>query len=134
MWLNSTSASVHLLRSGSPSLRRGRNRHTRSGQSAYESSLCRVRPRDSNDARATRKSDREVTFIPVLHAADSTVTLPSVTVAGRNRYIQNIRHRTALPGDMLVRPGSDVEYSAYAETLHAAVGALEDSGRRLDGH
>lgn len=33
------------------------------------------------------KSDREVTFIPVLHAADSTVTLPSVTVAGRNRYI-----------------------------------------------
>lgn len=75
------------------------------------------------------KSDREVTFIPVLHAADSTVTLPSVTVAGRNRYIQNIRHRTALPGDMLVRPGSDVEYSAiipYSRWMESAVLSLSE--------
>lgn len=70
-----------------------------------------------------------MTFIPVLHAADSTVTLPSVTVAGRNRYIQNIRHRTALPGDMLVRPGSDVEYSAiipYSRWMESAVLSLSE--------
>lgn len=75
------------------------------------------------------KSDREVTFIPVLHGADSTLTLPVVTVAGRNRYIQNQRHRTAAPGDMLVRPGSTVGYSAvvpYSPWMESAVLSLSE--------
>lgn len=57
------------------------------------------------------KSDREVTYLPVLSWGDSTLCLPRVVVAGRNRYIQNRRHGK-LPADaILCRPGRVVDYS-----------------------
>ncbi len=38
------------------------------------------------------KSEREVTLTPVLKSDDMTQTLPSVIIAGRNRYIRDRRH------------------------------------------
>ena len=35
------------------------------------------------------KSDREITFIPVLSSEGSRLELPRIVVAGHNRYIQN---------------------------------------------
>ena len=56
-------------------------------------------------------SNREVSFIPVICAGDSSVTLPKVVVAGRNRYIQNQRKRRPAAGDVLTRSGSVVDYA-----------------------
>lgn len=57
------------------------------------------------------KSDREITYIPVLSYRDSYMELPHVVVAGRNRYIQNLRHGN-LPDDaILCRPGKAIDYS-----------------------
>lgn len=57
------------------------------------------------------KSDREITYIPVLSYGDSYMELPHVVVAGRNRYIQNLRHGN-LPDDaILCRPGKAIDYS-----------------------
>lgn len=57
------------------------------------------------------KSDHEITFIPVLIDEDSHLALPRVVVAGRNRYIQNLRHGN-LPSDaILCRPGKVIDYS-----------------------
>lgn len=58
------------------------------------------------------RSDREITYIPVLSCEDSYMELPRVVAAGRNRYIQNLRHGK-LPGDArLCRPGKVIDYSA----------------------
>lgn len=58
------------------------------------------------------KSDREITYLPVLSYGELHRELPRVVVAGRNRYIQNRRHGR-LPDDArLCRPGKEVDYSA----------------------
>lgn len=57
------------------------------------------------------KSDREITYVPALMYGDSYKELPRVVVAGRNRYIQNLRHGK-LPDDaILCRPGRELDYS-----------------------
>lgn len=56
------------------------------------------------------KSDREIALAPVLTSGDSTVTLPKIIVAGRNRYIQNQRKHPLAPGEMLIKPGTVVQY------------------------
>lgn len=57
------------------------------------------------------KSNREITYLPILSYGDSLLELPRVVVAGRNRYIQNRRHGN-LPGEShLCRPGKVVDYS-----------------------
>lgn len=56
------------------------------------------------------KSNRQITYIPYIAAADSVKVLPKVVVAGRNRYIQNQRKRLIPAGDILTRPGSVVDY------------------------
>lgn len=44
-------------------------------------------------------SNRELWLQPVISSGDSAVNLPAVAVAGKNRYIQGLRHGTALtPG------------------------------------
>lgn len=75
------------------------------------------------------KSDREVSLAPVITYGDSTVTLPRVIVAGRNRYIQNQRKRHLAPGEQLVRPGGEVEYTAmvpYARWMESATVSLAE--------
>lgn len=75
------------------------------------------------------KSDREITYVPVLSAEDSRIELPRVVVAGRNRYIQNLRHGD-LPDDaLLCRTGKTVDYSAvvpYEPWIETAVLSLEE--------
>ncbi len=75
------------------------------------------------------KSDREVAIFPVISLGDSAVTLPKVVAAGHNRYIQNERKNRLAPGDMLVRPGSTVDYStvvAYRPWMETAVVSLAE--------
>lgn len=56
------------------------------------------------------KSNREVSYIPVLTYGDSIYQLPKVVLAGRNRYIQHQRH-SDLPADAHVyRPGQVIDY------------------------
>lgn len=75
------------------------------------------------------KSDREITYVPVLSAEDSRIELPRVVVAGRNRYIQNLRHGD-LPDDaLLCRTGKTVDYSAvvpYEPWIETAALSLEE--------
>ena len=58
------------------------------------------------------KSDREITFIPVITAGDSVVELPQVIAAGRNRYIQHQRHNDIDEGATLTRAGHTIDYQA----------------------
>lgn len=58
------------------------------------------------------KSDREITFIPVITAGDSVVELPGIVAAGRNRYIQHQRHDDIDEGAILTRAGHAVDYQA----------------------
>ncbi len=55
-----------------------------------ESSLIIDMAIDVTDLRL--KSEREVTLTPVLKHNDMSQALPSVIIAGRNRYIRNRRH------------------------------------------
>lgn len=57
------------------------------------------------------KSDREITYLPVLAGGDSLLPLPRVVVAGRNRYIQNLRHHRFEESARLCRPGQAVDYT-----------------------
>lgn len=57
------------------------------------------------------KSDREITFIPVLSAEGSRLELPRIVVAGHNRYIQNQRHGKLPKDATLCRPGKVIPYS-----------------------
>lgn len=69
------------------------------------------------------KSDREVSLAPVIAFGDSTLTLPRVVVAGRNRYIQNQRKRHLAEGEVLTRPGGEVAYTAivpYSQWMESA--------------
>lgn len=64
------------------------------------------------DATALRlKSDREIKYQPVITDGTERVELPLVVVAGRNRYIQNLRHETLDADDVLTRDGKTVSYS-----------------------
>lgn len=64
------------------------------------------------DASALRlKSDREIKYLPVITDGTERIELPLVVVAGRNRYIQNLRHDTLDPSDVLTRDGKTVSYS-----------------------
>lgn len=64
------------------------------------------------DASALRlKSDREIKYLPVITDGTERIELPLVVVAGRNRYIQNLRHDTLEPSDILTRDGKTVCYS-----------------------
>lgn len=58
------------------------------------------------------KSDREITYLPVLSYEGSHRELPRVVVAGRNRYIQNRRHGKFPDDTRLCRPGKVINYSA----------------------
>ncbi len=60
----------------------------------------------------TLKSNREITYLPVLTCGDRHLELPPVVVAGRNRYIQNLRHGNLSADARLCRPGKVVDYSA----------------------
>ena len=60
----------------------------------------------------TLKSNREITYLPVLTFGERHLELPRVIVAGRNRYIQNLRHGDLSHGARLCRPGKAVDYSA----------------------
>lgn len=65
------------------------------------------------DASALKlKSDREIRYVPVITDGTSRVQLPAVTIAGRNRYIQNERHNSIAAPDILSRAGHSVSYSA----------------------
>lgn len=57
------------------------------------------------------KSDREITYIPVLSFGDSVCELPQLTVAGRSRYIQHQRHDSKAELERVFRPGKLMEYS-----------------------
>lgn len=57
------------------------------------------------------KSDREITFIPVLSSEDRRLELPRIVVAGHNRYIQNQRHGRLPKDATLCRPGKEIPYS-----------------------
>ncbi len=75
------------------------------------------------------KSDREVTLTPVLNYGDSTLALPHIVVAGRNRYIQNERKRKLKAGEMLVKPDKEISYSAvvpYAQWMESAMFSLNE--------
>ena len=58
------------------------------------------------------KSDREIKYMPVITDGVNRAELPTVTVAGRNRYIQNLRHSSVQAPAVITRPGSVVAYSA----------------------
>lgn len=67
----------------------------------------------SIDASALKlKSDREIKYLPVITDGTSRIQLPSVTIAGRNRYIQNERHNSVAAPDVISRAGHTVSYSA----------------------
>lgn len=57
------------------------------------------------------KSDREITFIPVLSSEGSRIELPRIVVAGHNRYIQNQRHGKLPKDATLCRTGKVIPYS-----------------------
>lgn len=75
------------------------------------------------------KSDREITYIPVLSYGDSFMELPRVVVAGRNRYIRNLRHGD-LPDDaILCSPGKAIDYSVvvpYESWMETATLSLSE--------
>lgn len=75
------------------------------------------------------KSDREVSLFPVISMGDSSLTMPKVIVAGRNRYIQNERKRLLADGEQLVRPGAMVAYSTvvpYTPWMETAIVSLAE--------
>lgn len=75
------------------------------------------------------KSDREITYLPVLSYEGSHLELPRVIVAGRNRYIQNLRHGDLSRGARLCRPGKVVDYSAvvpYEQWMETATLSLSE--------
>lgn len=76
-------------------------------------------------------SDREITYTPAIVAGDSVRRLPAVTVAGRNRYIQNRRH--GIPGGegaLMIRGGRSIAYSAsvaYADWMEESTLVLNSN-------
>lgn len=65
------------------------------------------------DASALKvKSDREIKYLPVITDGTRRAELPVVVFAGRNRFIQNVRHGSVTAPDILSRPGRTVGYSA----------------------
>lgn len=76
------------------------------------------------------KSDNEITLRPIISQGDSTLRLPEVTVAGRNRYIRDRRRHRPRGEARLVRPGADFDYQAVAPYSHwmeqAALSITED--------
>lgn len=59
-------------------------------------------------------SDREIKYTPVITDGTNRTTLPTVVIAGRNRYIQNQRHKTTTAPDILTRKKDGIRYSASA--------------------
>ena len=75
----------------------------------------------------TLKSNREITYLPVLTFGERHLELPRVIVAGRNRYIQNLRHGDLSHGARLCRPGKVIDYSAlipYEQWMETATLSL----------
>lgn len=71
------------------------------------------------DARHIKPGlDREVVFTPVIRAIGSadSLRLPAITVAGKNSYYAHLRNKDIMPGEKLVRAGSD-ELVAFRETV-----------------
>lgn len=63
------------------------------------------------------KSDREITYTPVIALGDSVFEMPEVIVAGRNRYLQHQRHNDIDETVRLCRPGDVVDYSEVIPCL-----------------
>lgn len=75
------------------------------------------------------KSDREITYIPVLTLGDSIYELPEVVVAGRNRYIQHERHNDLAADVRLCRAGKVIDYSEvipYEQWMETATLSLSE--------
>jgi len=70
-----------------------------------------INPRAVNPGR-----DKEVTFTPVVRAANGTdsLELPSVKIAGRNRYYSHLRNKDLAPDDKVYYSGDkqDIAYRA----------------------
>lgn len=75
-----------------------------------------INPRAVNPGR-----DKEVTFTPVVRSADSSdsLELPSVKIAGRNRYYSHLRNKDLAPGAKVYYSGDrqDIEYRAEVPFL-----------------
>lgn len=63
-----------------------------------------IDPHDINPGR-----DREVVYTPVVRSASGSdsIVLPSVTIAGRNRYYSHLRNNRLQDGEMLYNAGSN---------------------------
>ena len=75
-----------------------------------------INPRDVNPGR-----DKEVTFTPVVRSADGadSLELPSVKIAGRNRYYSHLRNKDLADGAKVYYSGDrqDIEYRAEVPFL-----------------
>lgn len=75
------------------------------------------------------KSDREITYLPVLSYEDTVLELPRVVVAGRNRHILHRRHNDLPNNARLYRPGKNIAYSAvipYEQWMETATLSLSE--------
>ncbi len=75
------------------------------------------------------KSDREITYMPVLTLGDSICELPQVVVAGRNRYIQHQRHNDLADDVRLCRAGKVIDYAEvipYEQWMETALLSLTE--------
>lgn len=76
------------------------------------------------------KSDRDVTYTPIVTDGTDTLRLPAVIMAGHNRYIRHQRKNTTADGTILCHSGKDYAYSVrvpwqqWMETSHLDV--IED--------
>ncbi len=71
-----------------------------------------INPRSVNPGR-----DKEVTFTPVVRSADGrdSLELPSVKIAGRNRYYTHLRNKDLVPGNKVYFAGDKEDISYRAE-------------------
>ena len=73
-----------------------------------------------NPKRVSPGSDRQVVFTPIVRSNDPAVTdsivLPSMTIAGRNRYYSHLRNGDITDGEMIYRAGEPGIVS-YAQSL-----------------
>ncbi len=70
--------------------------------------------------RVSPGRDRQVVFTPVVRSNDPAVTdsivLPSLTVAGRNRYYSHLRNGDLADGELIYRAGDKADIS-YAQSI-----------------
>ena len=68
---------------------------------------------DVNAASVTPGHNREVRITPVLRstAGNDSILLPSVLIAGRNRYFSHLRNDNIPAGDKMLRGGSSEVYN-----------------------